>query len=306
MKKTSLFVKGELIMVQVFHSLCIAACFVSMASGADAHTSKPVTNGFVFVDGGYLPPPYVLQRKGYALYVNDTLISPPSSWTHLLTDLRVDEDPPLPVGITTQSTFADLEEPNKPRLTGFLSRKARFLYQNHSQAEAVKMHIDFYRSLPFVKSATYDKKRRVILVETLAGEHRSVRSPAPVPLTYKKIPPLSPEQVKAKISAKGREMARQLESGAAMLCASSGYIRAMSNKDAKDLLPLVGDLLMSDYSVDEKLNMLNELELLPAYNNPRWRVFVENFRFSRELEERIGTPGTPLQSWILERKNDIQ
>ena len=120
-------------------SLCLLVCGVFAADEADIHTRKPVTNGFLFVDGVYFEPHYIFQRKGYALYVNDALISPSNQWIHLLTDLREDVDPELPSGLTRESKFADIVERDKPRWKGFLSKKYRYLFQNFPREEAIQL-----------------------------------------------------------------------------------------------------------------------------------------------------------------------
>jgi len=39
---------------------------------AEATAGPPITSGFVFVDGRYVPPPYTLSRQGLAVFVNGT------------------------------------------------------------------------------------------------------------------------------------------------------------------------------------------------------------------------------------------
>jgi len=42
----------------------------------------PSMNGFVFVDGQYLPPPYTVTRRGNAIFINRHQIEQPVAWTY--------------------------------------------------------------------------------------------------------------------------------------------------------------------------------------------------------------------------------
>lgn len=44
-------------------------------------TGVPQMNGFVFIDGCYLPPPYTVTRKGTALFINRILFEQPVPWS---------------------------------------------------------------------------------------------------------------------------------------------------------------------------------------------------------------------------------
>jgi len=44
-------------------------------------TGTPKRNGFVFIEGRYLPPPYTVSRKGNAIFINRIQVEQPIAWT---------------------------------------------------------------------------------------------------------------------------------------------------------------------------------------------------------------------------------
>lgn len=61
-------------------------------------TGVPQANGFVFIEGRYLAPPYTVTRKGNGLFINRTLVERPVPWPPAVTpqvpgtEKRVDGD----------------------------------------------------------------------------------------------------------------------------------------------------------------------------------------------------------------------
>ena len=56
----------------------------------------PLMNGFVFVDGRYLTPPYTVTRKGNGLFINRVQIEQPVPWTYFNPDAAGEPAEPEP------------------------------------------------------------------------------------------------------------------------------------------------------------------------------------------------------------------
>ena len=102
-----------------------------------------------FFLGQYIEAPYHLTRKGVKIYVNDVMVSE-RRWPG---DFYLAEDPPLPRGLTRESSFADLEK-GDPLGEDWNRLKVRYLYSNFSNQEAKQRYVRAYLDLPFVQQVT--------------------------------------------------------------------------------------------------------------------------------------------------------
>ena len=72
---------------------------------------KYITNGFVFIDGKYIDPPYVVTRQGNCIYINDRMIEQPCPWPipKIAKPVIPTEEIPMPKSITSSTTKYDKE-----------------------------------------------------------------------------------------------------------------------------------------------------------------------------------------------------
>ena len=178
----------------------LAALFVLAAAnayGGDAVTDlgitkgEPIETGFLFVDGKYIDAPYVVERRGVSIYINNIMISPGPEYPPY--DYRVETDP-------GDDPPADMfpTEPPPPGVDGrdmYWSRKARYLFQHYDEDTAREMLVEAYRKSPKVKEIIRraDDPIRVTLVEE-TGESHSVA--LWIPYTYLQPPPTQDEILK--------------------------------------------------------------------------------------------------------------
>ena len=68
-----------------------------------------VTNGMVFIDGEYIPPPYTIRRKGGAVVLNDRVfmgsVIPPPPLPARQPNIPPETDPKLPDNVTKKTIF---------------------------------------------------------------------------------------------------------------------------------------------------------------------------------------------------------
>ena len=112
---------------------------------------EPVDAGFVFFDGRYIDAPYRVSRRGRHVFINDVVVFQWDRWP--LPDLRVNEDPGYPPGLTENSGLEDVIKGNSENSPW--QRKSRYLYQHFPLDVARQKMADWFRRLPFVESAEF-------------------------------------------------------------------------------------------------------------------------------------------------------
>ncbi len=113
--------------------------------------SEPINTGFFFFDGKYIEAPYVVERKGLSIYINECCVSKGSEWPPY--DWRVSEDPGDPPA--DHSPLGPAVKGIDPR-DGYWARKARYLWQHYDEATAREMLIAAYKASPAVTDVAID------------------------------------------------------------------------------------------------------------------------------------------------------
>ena len=110
----------------------------------------PVSNGIIFIDGKYLPPPYTVSRREGNILVNGQHFDFLMAWP----PIKIPPPPPppetepvMPASITKNTSEYDRE------LAHYTSAVGDYLRAKHGQEKATEMMVDVYRKLPCVKSA---------------------------------------------------------------------------------------------------------------------------------------------------------
>ena len=164
------------------HRLIIAAlAFACAAPGEDTVSNavgsaeqalgvtigRTVTNGFVFVDGRYLEPPYVVSRRGHTVQINDVVVEQPCPWPipEAPKVVITTEDPEVPASLTEHSSEFD------PEFIRFHVAKRSYLYyhlklRGKDYSEAM---VKAYASLPNVESAKMGRDLNYIEVKYRGG-----------------------------------------------------------------------------------------------------------------------------------------
>ncbi len=138
----------------------------------------PVSNGVAFIDGRYIPPPYVISRREGEIYLNGifwdwTIKWPPKKKLPPISPPK--EMPTVPQTITGQTTPYDKD------YISYISDSRQYLVSKHGDRLGNEMMIDVYNKLPCVKSAKLDPRKpdRIILT-WINGEQYNISPPPPV------------------------------------------------------------------------------------------------------------------------------
>ena len=113
-------------------------------NNVDAQNRKRVNFGFVFIDGKYISPPYIVNRRGLKLYLNNIKISEGELETNpYIGGYRAS----IPTGITKYSTLKQTISLSRT----YMSARHSYYYTIYPSKQALDSLIESFRALPSVK-----------------------------------------------------------------------------------------------------------------------------------------------------------
>ena len=168
MKRISLIAAQAIYGVLLF-SWCEGACGDTpqgpgsdelAAYGAVTNVSV-ISNGFVFIGNEYVDAPYEVTQKGLGIFINGHQVGrvsvlPPSP--------RVDKEPMLPQGITTNTLFIS------DAVFEYVHQVGYYCDQHFDSEQSIEKTVELYRRLPCVRSIDYDSGSRKMIVYSFSGE----------------------------------------------------------------------------------------------------------------------------------------
>ena len=115
-------------------------------------TSEPIETGFVFIDGKYIEPPYVVEVKDKSILINKIkateIINSDEKFKFSISSL-----PEIPNSLNKESSFEDIFKAINPitkRL--YINEIFVYAYTNFNFNDALKVQLNYYKNLPNVKS----------------------------------------------------------------------------------------------------------------------------------------------------------
>lgn len=112
--------------------------------------SDPIHSAFFFYKATYVPPPYVVERRGLAVYVNNRLLDPGPEWPAY--NYKVERDPgDPPAGV---SPF-DPPVNGRDVRNGYWPRKWRYLNAQHERKKALQLMFSAYKSSDAVRDVSW-------------------------------------------------------------------------------------------------------------------------------------------------------
>lgn len=129
-----------------------------------------VSNGLVFVEGEFLPSPYVVSRIGNGIYINGRHIESPLPWRPQnpkpAPTAPSTVDPAIPEGITKLTTQFD------PEFINYINAKKAFLLSKYDKHEVLEMLIKTYKELPCIADAYHETNTGSTIVLTWTNGRR--------------------------------------------------------------------------------------------------------------------------------------
>lgn len=246
---------------------------------------RSVSNGFFFVDGVYVEAPYIIARRGLAIFVNDVMIEQPvTDWPPR--NVLVPEPPGYPSGLTAQSDFIDIDDNYKDPFDAPCHKQYRYVHQHFPKDRAYEKMREWFAGLPFVSSVKTNRDINTLLVTTLAGSKREygvgVSGEA-----YGVVKPLTKDIVIRDLESVRARYEKRLAEGDCFFIFSSGGELSLGTQQTRQILPDIVDTLRGTDQPDAKVNKLKSLGLLPPSWTSNGHQIVNGFHTSLQLEERV-------------------
>ena len=111
---------------------------------------EPIDRGFFFQDGKWVAAPYVVERRGVEVYINNVLVDGGPEWPAY--DYRVPDDPGDP---PPGSSFFDQRPPGVGRRDTYWSRKWRYLYSHFDHDTAKRTMFESYKKSAGVRDVQW-------------------------------------------------------------------------------------------------------------------------------------------------------
>ena len=288
--------------ISLISFICLVGIILPAGSLNAQDQLEDINTGFVFVDGKYLDVSYKVEAHDLAVYINGVQITRKLEWP-VVNKYAFDHDPGIPPNVTKYTTLEEaskLREPTRGIL--YYAAKQWYLFTHYSYDEAFEKTIQYFLSLPYVKSLTKEPDGGWIL-ESYAGEKRHILFGGPIMRRVNEIwgpegsgPPTKDELIK-RVNKLSLRYKNRLEKGDLFLIFLDENELSFAERKAAILLPEMLDVMSKAISDEEKVNELISFGIFPRVDKKLCRYFVANFEASHQLEERINT----LRQKIIER-----
>jgi hypothetical protein len=104
----------------------------------------------MFVDGRYIPPPYVISRREGEVFVNGVHLD----WTFLWPPRKVPPPPPPPKGKPEMpATITEKTTPYDKDYIAYISDSRQYLLSKYGEAKGIEKMVDVYRGVPCIREA---------------------------------------------------------------------------------------------------------------------------------------------------------
>ena len=141
----------------------------------------PVETGLVFIDGEYIPPPYVVSRREGEIFLNGRHLDWVTRWPppkEVPPASAPETEPVMPTSITEKTTKYDKD------YVRYISHMRAYLLAKYGQEKGIEMMVDVYRGIPCVLTAEQDKDDRTMInLKWKSGDESHINE---VPFTRKR------------------------------------------------------------------------------------------------------------------------
>jgi len=261
-------------------------------------TSRPITaplssagikTGFAFVDGQYVPPPYVVEIQDDTVTLNGHVTYKIWQPSKSLLDPNPTRGVKIPASITRKTTVVELATP-EPGTPGFLFAQWNYLSFVHDPKTAHDKMLTYIRSLPCVKNIVVTGKSNNVhrlIIEVTTHDGKSLEFyflPRPAQFT-----PKTKEEIAEKKVRDRKRLENEKASTETMLSHSNtifywrkSFRQSWGKSSTADRLRMATKIPSMSISAKEKEHLLRKLELYSFTKR-----FADNFQPSAELDQRL-------------------
>ena len=247
--------------------------------------SDPIFKGFLVADGEYVDAPYVVEQRGYKVFVNNVQVervNPLCVLPRPFTPLA--EDPGMPTDLTRSSSLAEMT------MHPILLRKNR--HWDHlglRGAERIRRQIDYFKAMPNVADAVETDPMCGNTMLTLT-DHRGNSLGIMIqtePYVAKPIPERELHEIAVQFR---RSVAGTLRSGALLTAGNGCVSRTCSGPDGTSRWRKYFEVLSGNLSPEEKLVHLKTMDFAADYDTVatvRRFYSLDGFKPTPQLWKRL-------------------
>lgn len=233
---------------------------------------EPINEGYFFYEGRYIDAPYVVERRGLDIYINDVLVRKGPDWPPY--DERVKEDPGDP---PPGSSPLDPTPPGMDPRDTYWSKKSRYVLSHYDQQTAREKMVETYRKCTEFREVIWDGKGPFLHVIDNTGKKTGIYMGAG--MGFGKRPPTK-EEVRQRMD-RGKAYYENLLRGEVTLFKfKSGELGFSGDRSLKAV-----EILLSDVSDEEKVKAFEEMTSRPG--EVWFQQIVTEFKASPQLAERL-------------------
>ncbi len=239
--------------------------------------SEPINSGFFFHEGKYIDTPYIIERRGLSIYLNDILLIPGS--TLPLYDTTVENDPGNPP--SGSSPFNKTPEGVDSRDT-YWPKKWRYLKSHFDLNTAKDMMLETYKKSEDVSDVQWkDWSKKEVLIITNKNGTQEKRIDYTLSIGESSNKKITKENLIQMMENEREFQERRFKNNAILF--KKGGMEIITG-GALGLNSL--DILLSDANDSEKINSLENGGLLRhGVKTSYW--IVTDFKSSPQLKVRI-------------------
>lgn len=244
--------------------------------------TEPINSGFVFIDGRYIDAPYVVERKGTGLFINNHLIKFPVNSTYWNIENNIKKHENL-TDSNLPSTINEFSSSFDPDVVNYLSMKSSYLREHYPIKEAVVHIKDVYKNLPCVKQAQLDSNDMDILHVVWTDD--SVDNIKLVPLNGRPPIKMDKESILERLEKERKNYEERLQKGDYyFLGFQNGGGISGNMENAIEILTKIVPILRSTKSPEIKFQEIKKagFPIDESYMN-----IITNFSASPQLEARL-------------------
>jgi len=289
--------KTKIIIIYNILIILISNILFAQNLSKSIYKSDPINRGFVFVDGKYIDAPYVVEAKDFSVYINGVQIKRKYEWP-VINEYEFDHHPGIPSEATKYTTFEEarnLCEPTKG--ITYATAVQWYLFGHYDYDIAFQMTLDYYRSLPYVKSLTKDSVGCYI-IENYSGEKHSIFLGGPWMKKLNRIwgpngtGPPKRKEIESKCIKSAEKRAERLIKGDLFMIFSNDqrsnyYEKLYTERRSAEVLPFIIKIMKDNITNEEKIKELITCGIFNNNDSIFCRTYVRNYNGSKNMENRI-------------------
>jgi hypothetical protein len=210
----------------------------------------PISTGVLFVDGKYIPPPYVVSRRESDVFISGHKIAWVLQWPPKKRNPPPPpptEKPTMPASITENTTRYD------KNYLAYTSRTRQYLIAKYGEEKGIELMVGVYRVLPCIQSAQLEKDDpHVIEVIWTDGSRDGFLQIPP----KRKEPDLTKEQAEKYIDSMAEIFVRGLSRNSYYMLEGGGPSRSGSWIGAKQTFLPIADAINATKDEEEYLSVM--------------------------------------------------